>query len=344
MKNGKNDIDRRKLVLYLLDEISTEGRREVELWLAASGENRKEYELLSKTWKETGKLGFFPKEIDTDKTWDSFSSRLDENAAKRNITPENNPYQRTVRFLYAAAAVTFLTWISITMVRLIQNDTFKKMETLASNELVIMDTLTDGSIVRLNENSSLTFAKNFRVSERKVKLQGEAFFEVMPDTAKPFIVEAELGSVRVLGTSFQVKGFRETDMEVYVEEGIVEMSAEKDGDMISLVLVSGEKGIVKYPDGELVKEGVITPDELFWANRKLIFRETRLSLVFELLRKHYKAEIDVENEEINKCLLTATFDNEEIDQILEVIGASFELDVEKGENKFTIKGRGCSNE
>ena len=93
-----------------------------------------------------------------------------------------------------------------------------------------------------------------------------------------------------------------------------------------------------------MKAEMIRPDDLFWANKKLIFDETRLSLVFELLRKHYKSEIEVEKESINSCLLTATFEDEDIEQILTIIGVSFGLTIEKDQDKFIIKGEGCNNE
>jgi ferric-dicitrate binding protein FerR (iron transport regulator) len=149
----------------------------------------------------------------------------------------------------------------------------------------------------------------------------------------------------VLGTSFQVKNFPETDLEVFVEEGTVELSSVAGGDEgKSLTLTKGERGLIKYPSGDLVRAEMIQPDDLFWANKKLIFEETRLSLVFELLRKHYKSVIEVGNEGINSCMLSATFEDEEIDQILNVIGVSFGLTIEKDQDKFIIKGEGCDNE
>lgn len=347
MKKGQRNIDQRKLVLYLLDEISQAGQLEVDAWLADSQENRNEYEALKKTWLETGKLNVFPKQIDVDFAWDKLSKRLDEKISHdppvKSIPAKSN--QKLLRFLYAAAAVLFLAWATITLVHLVQGDSYSAGTVMASNEEVLQDSLSDGSTILLNENSTLKIANRFNSKERKVELTGEAFFKVKPDSTKPFIIDAGLGQVKVLGTSFQVKGFPRTDLEVFVEEGSVELSG-KDGNGVrsKLILSPGDRGIIKYPGGELILGDNINPDDLFWAKQKLIFEETRLSLVFELLKKHYSAEIEIENNNISGCLLSATFNDETVGQILAVIAVSFDLTVEKVEGKFIIKGKGCENE
>ena len=66
--------------------------------------------------------------------------------------------------------------------------------------------------------------------------------------------------------------------------------------------------------------------------------------MFELLKKRYSVKIEVENDSVLGCLLSATFNDEPIEQILAVIAISFDLKVEKVEGEFVIKGKGCENE
>ncbi len=350
MNSDHKNIDQSLLVLFLLDEISEAGRFEVEVWLEQSQENRDKYEALKKTWDQTGKLEAFPREIDVDIVWNKFSEKLNIESSNETHNPQpttrnSQPNKRTLRILYAAAAVLFFTWISITMVRFVQSGAFKPGVEIASVEEVVRDTLLDGSAIQLNLNSSLHIAKKFNMEERAVQLEGEAYFEVKSDTAKPFTIQTDLGRIRVLGTSFQVKSFPDSDLEVFVEEGRVELIENSDnGDASKIVLTAGERGIISYPDGKIRKAEAIQPDDLFWANKKLIFKETPLSLAFELLRKNYNTTIEVENDKILKCILTATFNNEQIEQILTVIALSFELEVDKSKDKFVIKGKGCGNE
>ncbi len=348
MKKDQNDIDQRKLVLYILDEISEAGRHEVEAWLNESQENRRVFDALNKTWLETGRVDNFPRQIDVDDVWNSFSQRLETESSREALsvsrTRRNN--RRILRIISAAAAVVILTLVSVTMIRNLQFRTDRTLVRLASQEEVLRDTLTDGSAIFLNKNSTLKIASGFDKKKRRVELAGEAFFDVASDSTKPFVVEAGLGQIRVLGTSFQVKAYPSSNLEVFVEEGRVELTGHNNsgGESMKVILKAGERGIIRYPDGEVLSGDDLKPDDLFWANRKLIFEETKLSLVFDLLKKHYKSQIEIKNENILACLLSATFNNETDEQILAVIAISFDLSIVKEEGKFVISGKGCDNE
>jgi ferric-dicitrate binding protein FerR (iron transport regulator) len=89
-------------------------------------------------------------------------------------------------------------------------------------------TLPDGSSVALNAGSTLEALQGFGGKERRVKLCGEAFFQVEHDKSKPFIVEADGASVRVVGTAFNVSAYSESgSVTTTVAEGKVEFSSGK---------------------------------------------------------------------------------------------------------------------
>jgi len=69
----------------------------------------------------------------------------------------------------------------------------------------LIKTLTDGSIIYISRNSSFSFPKEFEKKTRNVELKGEAFFDIMPDPKKPFIIETDEAFIQVLGTAFNVK-------------------------------------------------------------------------------------------------------------------------------------------
>lgn len=360
MKTGQTNIDQKLLVLYLLDEISQPGRARVEAWLSASEENRSEYESLRKTWEETGKIEPASVKFDTGRAWDRMSRRIvtDIKAYGRSGTvgaTRGRPGQHAMRlrskrsmmrFIPAAAAVVMLMAVSAVFIRFLQNRQEAGLMTLTSYSVPVQDTLTDGSTVVLNADTRLIVPKKFAKTSRAVKLRGEAFFQVEHDASRPFIIDAGIGQAKVLGTSFHVKAYPESDLEVYVESGMVELSAvdSVSRDTSKIVLKAGERGMIRIGSNSISKPNVIGPDELFWANKKLIFQETRLSLVFELLKKHYDADIDVKDPAILNCLLSATFTDEPIGQILEVVTASFDLKISRDRQKFIINGKGCGNE
>jgi ferric-dicitrate binding protein FerR (iron transport regulator) len=212
---------------------------------------------------------------------------------------------------------------------------------LVSADSTINDNqLPDGTLISLNQNSVIEYQKDFSEDERKVKMSGEAFFKVKPDPERPFVIEAQKAIITVLGTSFNVKALNdEAAVEVMVEEGLVELANPDKSE--SALLRVGEKGIFLRETNEVKKETDIDVESLYWLNKTLLFRDTKLSLVFATLEKLYEVEIKVENRQILNCMLTAKFSNETIDHILDHISVIFELTIEKQAKTITIKGNGC---
>ncbi len=357
MKRAYKNIDQKLLALYLLDEISQQGRSTVEAWLNESKENRKHFADLEKIWNATGKIDPESVVFDTERAWERLKIRIGEeqrDGEKQKIgeevigpsshTSSGLPSSRLLSYsVMAAAAVLVIGIFSVVFIRMNQNRQDNRFTTLAAAGAVVHDTLIDGSTIVLNTNSSLRVSRKFTRTNRKVELKGEAFFHVEPDAQHPFIIDAGLGQVRVLGTSFHVKAYPGSDLEVYVESGRVELSRidPQNGDSTKTVLKAGDRGIIRQSAEGIGKPANIGPDELFWANKKLIFQETKLSLVFEMLKKHYDANIAVKDSTILNCLLSATFTDESIDQILEVVTASFDLTMSRDKDQFIINGKGC---
>ena len=87
-------------------------------------------------------------------------------------------------------------------------------------------TLADGTIVWLNAESRLEYPSRFVGSERRVKLTGEAYFQVTKDASHPFVVETEQLQARVLGTELNVRSYKAADSQVTLINGKVEVCAD----------------------------------------------------------------------------------------------------------------------
>ncbi len=341
-------IDHDLLALYLLDEISSEGREAVESWINASGDNRALLDSLQRTWIESGKIEPAPVAVDVDLAWEKMAFRMKEEIVEAPVSSrkEGRSFSRSKFIYFTVAALLILSVVS-----LVFTDWFKKTvepipDIFESYAEVIYDTLSDGSSIALNENSKLVFAESLDKKERQVELVGEAFFAVAADATKPFVINAGIGAIKVLGTQFNVKAYGNTDLEVLVESGLVELSlSDSLGNPIETILLeAGEKGIVSYENRRIYKSEEQTPDEVYWANRKLIFKETDLDKVFEILKEYYSFEVEVEHEEILNCLLSASFTNQELPHIMEVIAVSFELELSQEDSTYQFKGKGCLDE
>jgi ferric-dicitrate binding protein FerR (iron transport regulator) len=218
-----------------------------------------------------------------------------------------------------------------------------KLIEVTTSEQVIYKTLPDGSKIALNKNSKLIYPGDFRNNRREVRLIGEAFFEVTPDAMQPFIVDAGIAKIRVLGTSFRVNAFPDSAVEVNVIEGKVLFFRvnSKTGDTSSVILTSGKKGILGLKSDIPELEEKTAPDNLFWFNQSLEFRQTELSDVFDLIEKYYHVQITVTDKNIERCRLSASFINEPVERILQVIAESFNLKLIPVNQTYLFSGNGC---
>ena len=125
-----------------------------------------------------------------------------------------------------------------------------------------------------------------------------------------------------------------------VVSGKVQFSDTKSSNK-SLELVAGDKGVLNRNAKSLEKEEQKDPEELFWMNRTLIFNRTALFQVVETLNHLYGTKIRIDNQNIDQCKLTATFKNQPIAEIIEVVATTFELIVIEDNGQLILEGEGC---
>jgi len=191
-------------------------------------------------------------------------------------------------------------------------------------------TLPDGSTVKMNASTRIEYPEHFAADARRVKLSGEAFFEVTRDTAHPFIIETDNASVEVLGTSFNVSAYPEAELvEVNVETGKVKLTQHPIGSSIrkSVLLPAGERGWLTIHDGKLGHEMKLASNYSAWITKEMIFQRTPLADAFTVLENTYHVKIKIENPEIGKIPYTANFANLKLDYIVEVMARTHKLKV-----------------
>jgi transmembrane sensor len=194
--------------------------------------------------------------------------------------------------------------------------------------------LTDGSSVTLNYKSRLELAGDFGGKNRRVSLQGEAFFNVQKDDSKPFVITIGRHEVIVAGTSFNVN-YKEKLAEITVRSGKVRLHA---GSKF-LNLAAGEKGTIS-PTGEL---SVVAWDanDFAWYSETLILKEKSLKEVAGLLSELFNKKVEV-SPAVASCTLSARIQYETIDDILIIIKETLGVEWKYvSNNKIYIDGKGC---
>lgn len=202
------------------------------------------------------------------------------------------------------------------------------------------DTLPDGSTAFLNKKSSITFVVDKKTGERKVELKGEGFFEVKHDEKKPFVIEAEETLVRDLGTAFNVKAYPGDDtVEVVVQSGAVQFYT---ADNPGLSLNAGETGLYSKRTKSFTRLARADTNVFAYKTGVFAFHSTDLKSVVDRINEVYDSRISLDNEKIGDCRLTANFNNDDLDTIVEVIAEALALEVErKNQKEIILKGTGC---
>jgi len=203
-------------------------------------------------------------------------------------------------------------------------------------------TLSDGSTITLNQNSQLEYPEVFSGDQRIVKLQGEAFFDIARDEAKPFMIQTDQAVVKVLGTSFNVRSYQEEDeIEVTVRSGKVQFEMEEVAEKMILQAADcyryhkKEKTVQKEKDEEM--------NALSWQTKRLAFVKTPLETVLTKLEKYYNIKISVQDQNLKNCRFTAKFDATPLADVLEILKASFSLEVDSArKGQYVLIGGQCN--
>jgi transmembrane sensor len=343
MSDRNENMDSGLVAKYLAGEANQEERFVVEAWISASAENQKEFLRFRKLWETSAtEFNVVPADVNTDNAWGTIKKRIStvnnfpqgDTGQKKSKTIMHSIYRYAVS---VAAAVILLVIGYILIFRQFSGQ--EKLEVVAVQK-VRTSILPDSSYITLNLNSNISYPKKFKSGRREVTLSGEAYFNVKHIDDQPFVVIMKDACVHVLGTEFNIRNVAgEPEVTVTVTSGRVKFS---DKDDISFVyLGQNEKGVLHRDSGLIEKFSDTDENELFWKTRTLLFRDTKLSVVFKTIEKIFKVNILVNNDSILDCKLTGKFTNASAEEILNKISLSFDLNVQKDNNNFNVDGNGC---
>lgn len=153
-------------------------------------------------------------------------------------------------------------------------------------------TLDDGTRVWLNSGSTLNFPKAFSGKERRVRLEGEGYFEVAKDRSRPFLVESKRQILQVLGTHFNINNYSdEQNVKTTLLEGSVEVSTPSSQQRLKLV--PGEQSLVS--DHSLSKQTVDVAVETAWRQGYFRFNDEPIESVMRKLSRWYNIEVVYQN-------------------------------------------------
>lgn len=296
--------------LLHLQEAPQDGglQADLEAWLGSAEINRLAWQRTQRAW-----MAFGACEPQYREHWEN---------APRRAAPSPRPLVRRARWrsrgvLAAMAGVVICLAIVFTPMITIYLRADYQTTTAESRTI----TLEDGSTVLLAASSAI--ATDFSGDRRTVVLlEGEAFFDVVKDEGRPFVVDANGVKVEVLGTAFDVE-ISDRLTSVALARGAVTASLNGDVGHPSEMLSPGEMLVVDTGAGTMKKQSVAIEDIAGWRTGRVYVVDRTIGSVIEQIRRYHPAWISVPDPGLAGMTVTGFYDLRDPDQALEALVEPF---------------------
>lgn len=209
--------------------------------------------------------------------------------------------------------------------------------------------LSDGTEVWLNAGSVLTYPEKFNRKKRTLTLEGEAFFRVFHDEEKPFIIHSGKLNTVVLGTSFNVKTYKDSPAQVSVLSGKVSV-AERAAEVLSdskpkaqrmVILTKDQQATYLGAEGFNIRKEVPAGEYMGWQNGELVFSGKTLLEMKPVLERWYGVKIVMDSKKLANCRMVGSYRQETLKNVLEAMRFALNITYKIEGNKVTIRGGSC---
>lgn len=328
--NSYSFMESEKIVRFLRDELSESERLEVLEWIEKSDEHKSIFSELKNTMILADTFGKEQKNL-----------RL---TSATMASPDYGPVKALKILKYAASV---LIVIAMGLLLLLQKQrinllTHNYIEYVVPNGQTSNIVLSDGSRVYLNSGTILKQYGNYFFSKRELYLEGEAFFEVVSNKKKPFIVRTSNFNIIATGTSFNVQAYLNLEnADVTLVSGELEVFVGNEGK--SLVLESGQNAVVNKNTREYRLSRMAGDRYVSWKDGIITFRNTRFEDLAKMLERTYNVSIVFADEKTKDMGYSGTMLRyKPIDQILDILEMTsdvrFEIETRINEpNLITVK-------
>ncbi len=330
MKEKSNNSIDDLLIKYLTGLASKEEILDFENWSDLDENNRDYYRKFKSVWESSSNLKEY-NDIDVESSLKNVKKRIDF---------EKNNEKAVVLWMFARIAAVLVFFFGIYLVfksksGLDESNKLVKIEALNEKKTVI---LPDKTIVTLNLSSSIEYPSEFKGNERRVKFEGEAYFEVHHDKKKPFIIETRQSEVKVVGTAFNLKAIvNDRDESIVVTEGLVLFSGKANKTKIPISLKKGEKGILVQEQNLLFKEENRDLNFMSWKTGVFEFNNSPLTEALIVFSGFYKCNFKVIDSQLNSYQISGKYEKLKLEELIEVLELTIQVKIEKSGQTYLIK-------
>ena len=312
------------LLLKVLEKRANENElRYFRGWMDQNQQNRQTFESLKKIWEQKKTTQDQKAQKVRDMIWQRSKSR------KRQFPFSNTWKVAASLFLIIAALLGYEMIVQPRdPLEVVENPANLWIEKEAVAGVKLETVLPDGSIVKLNSNSRMRYQKDFNDTLRVIRLWGEAYFDVVKDTLRPFTVITDRLETRVLGTEFNISAYQDEEIMVSLVEGKVKVTHPQ---MDSAVYLAVGKSL-RFNQQETFSIHQFDRNTIIgWKNGNLVFNNVSFDDFIKKLERWYGVKVKVTGNRIDNWNLNGTFSNEPLENVLEYIsyGRSFSYSIDK---------------
>lgn len=316
------------IVKYLVGEAEPHEVYMIEEWRKLDVNNEKQFQTFKTIWDESFHLKN-EKDFNTDRAWSQVKQTI--------IKPQSKVVNFNFRWM-AAASVLILLGIVFWFFNQSEKEVYSAAYHSSQNDIQKI-ALQDGSKVTL-KNGSFKYITSRFSNKRQIQMDsGTAFFDVAPDKSKPFEISSNGVTITVVGTSFEVIS-NQSFTSVNVLEGTVVFTTP----VGKQTLTAGMGAKYDYQTEALSGMEANRNNNMAYHTGVLNFSNKSLKEVVEDLNQYQtNYTVQIANSNVNNCLITTSFKNEKIEDILKVITTTLQLTYTKDESKklITIEGAYC---
>lgn len=205
--------------------------------------------------------------------------------------------------------------------------------------------LSDGSVINLHPGGSLEFPRVFSKKQRDIQLTGEAFFNVAKDKDRPFIINTGEVTIRVLGTSFNVKAYDGSkEISVAVRTGKVSVYGSNQKSVDDGIILTPNQEVIYYTEQSNFSKKLVDDPQIILEKPTLFEMEydgTPVGKIFDVLTQSYGIEIIYDKQLLSGCGLTTSMSEEGLYERIEIICQAIGAEYEIKDGKIIINSSGC---
>ena len=338
----------------LNDEATIQEREELENILSLDESLQQQYDLLHRVWADRTRHDETEKSTANKAVSKIITLAELERISFNDDIPKRRTFFRKRRILFSSLAL-FVIVSSLFIWKYIRSSSINtgSQETIAvQNGSRSRSMLPDGSTVWLNVGSKLFYDGNLNGATREVRLEGEAFFDVVKQLHRPFIVHTSGIDIKVLGTTFNVKSYPDDKtVETTLYHGSVKIFRENESEKSAIILKPNEKVIIPKdaaiahnrvslkndsPVPEIKRSSYILTHidstkkeneriETAWLYSRLEFKGDNFEAVARKMERWYNVTIFFTDEKVKQLSVQGSFETETIEQAMVALKEGFPI-------------------